>query len=113
MNPIVPNDQTGLFDRVAAILEEARDQVVRAVQLGWSHYRVLMRIHDEFTASDDNLTIGPILCTKKCDTVARYSVLNDRKQIFASKYMPNLPTEKRLRLEIERERKLIDTWLEG
>lgn len=65
-----------------------------------------------FTASDDNPTIGLILCTEKCDTVARYSVLNDRKQIFASKYMADLPTEEQLRLEIERERKLIDAWLE-
>lgn len=67
---------------------------------------------DLFTAPDDNPTFGLILCTEKCDTVARYSVLNDRKQIFASKYLPNLPTEEQLRLEIERERKLIDAWLE-
>jgi predicted nuclease of restriction endonuclease-like (RecB) superfamily len=72
-----------------------------------------VRIFDDlFTAPDDNPTIGLILCTEKCDTVARYSVLNDRKQIFASKYLPNLPTEEQLRLEIERERKLIDAWLE-
>lgn len=61
-----------------------------------------------FTAPDDNPTIGLILCTEKCDTVARYSVLNDRKQIFASKYLPSLPTEEQLRIEIERERKLIE-----
>ncbi len=61
-----------------------------------------------FTAPDDNPTIGLILCTEKCDTVARYSVLNDRKQIFASKYMLCLPTEKQLQIEIEKERKLIE-----
>jgi len=61
-----------------------------------------------FTAPDDNPTIGLILCTEKCDTVARYSVLNDRKQIFASKYLPHLPSEEQLRVEIERERKLIE-----
>lgn len=64
-----------------------------------------------YTAPDDNPTIGLILCTEKCDTVARYSVLNDRKQIFASKYMLNLPTEEQLRIEIERERKLIEAAL--
>lgn len=64
-----------------------------------------------FTASDDNPTIGLILCTEKCDTVAHYSVLNDRKQIFASKYLPNLPTEKQLQREIERERRLIEAAL--
>ncbi|MDT8389020.1 MAG: PDDEXK nuclease domain-containing protein [Lentisphaeria bacterium] len=61
-----------------------------------------------FAAPDDNPSIGLILCTEKCDTVARYSVLNDRKQIFASKYLPNLPTEEQLQREIQRERKLIE-----
>ncbi|MDD2237839.1 MAG: PDDEXK nuclease domain-containing protein [Kiritimatiellae bacterium] len=61
-----------------------------------------------FLAPDDNPTIGLILCTEKCDTVARYSVLNDRKQIFASKYLPYLPTEEQLKFEIERERRLIE-----
>lgn len=65
-----------------------------------------------FTASDDNPTIGLILCTEKCETVARYSVLNDRKQIFASKYLPNLPSEEQLRLEIEKERRLIEAAME-
>ncbi|MCW2310930.1 PDDEXK nuclease domain-containing protein [Rhodoferax antarcticus] len=65
-----------------------------------------------FTAPDDNPTIGLILCTEKSETVARYSVLNDRKQIFASKYMLSLPTEEQLRLEIERERRLIESALE-
>lgn len=64
-----------------------------------------------FTAPDDNPTIGLILCAEKCDTVARYSVLNDRKQIFASKYMLCLPSEEELRLEIEKERKLIEAAL--
>lgn len=60
-------------------------------------------------APDDNPTIGLILCTEKNETVARYSVLNDRKHIFASKYMLCLPTEKQLRLEIEKERRLFET----
>jgi predicted nuclease of restriction endonuclease-like (RecB) superfamily len=68
-----------------------------------------VRMFDDLTASpDDNPTIGLILCTEKNETVARYSVLKDRKQIFASKYMLCLPTEEQLRLEIEKERKLID-----
>jgi predicted nuclease of restriction endonuclease-like (RecB) superfamily len=68
-----------------------------------------VRMYDDlFVASDDNPTIGLILCTEKNETVARYSVLKDRKQIFASKYMLCLPTEEQLRMEIEKERKLID-----
>jgi predicted nuclease of restriction endonuclease-like (RecB) superfamily len=68
-----------------------------------------VRMYDGlFVAPDDNPTIGLILCTEKNETVARYSVLNDRKQIFASKYMLFLPTEEQLRLEIERERRLLE-----
>ncbi len=71
-----------------------------------------VRMYDAlFTAPDDNPTIGLILCTEKNETVARYSVLNDRKQIFASKYMLCLPTEEQLRLEIEKERRLIESEL--
>lgn len=72
-----------------------------------------VRMYDGlFTAPDDNPTIGLILCTEKSETVARYSVLNDRKQIFASKYMLSLPTEEQLRFEIERERRLIESSME-
>lgn len=68
-----------------------------------------VRMYDGlFTAPDDNPTIGLILCTEKNETVARYSVLNDRKQIFASKYMLCLPTEEQLRLEVQKERRLIE-----
>jgi len=72
-----------------------------------------VRMYDDlFVALDDNPTIGLILCTEKNETVARYSVLSDRKQIFASKYMLCLPTEEQLRLEIEKERRLIEAALE-
>ncbi len=68
-----------------------------------------VRMYDGlFTAPDDNPTIGLILCTEKNETVARYSVLNDRKQIFASKYMLCLPSEEQLRREVEKERRLIE-----
>jgi len=72
-----------------------------------------VRMYDGlFIAPDDNPTIDLILCTEKTDTVARYSVLNDRKQIFASKYMLCLPTEEQLRREIEKERRLIEDAME-
>lgn len=68
-----------------------------------------VRMYDGlFAAPDDNPTIGLILCTEKNETVARYSVLSDRTQIFASKYMLCLPTEEQLRLEIQKERHLIE-----
>jgi hypothetical protein len=56
---------------------------------------------------NDNPTIGIILCTEKDETVVRYSILNDNKQLFATKYMPYLPTEQELIAEIEREKRLI------
>ncbi len=68
-----------------------------------------VRIFDDLCLSEgDNPTIGLILCTEKNEAVAKYSVLKDRKQIFASKYMLYLPTEEELCREIERERRLIE-----
>lgn len=66
---------------------------------------------DRFKVPGDNPTIGLILCSDKSEAVAKYSVLNDRKQIFASKYMDYLPTEEQLAIELERERKLIEAHL--
>ena len=68
-----------------------------------------VRMFDDLhTAKDDNPTIGLILCTEKNEAVAKYSVLKDRKTIFASKYILYLPTEKELIIELARERKLIE-----
>ncbi|BDX03469.1 hypothetical protein MACH16_22170 [Marinomonas pontica] len=58
-------------------------------------------------AHDDNPTIGLILCSERNNTVAKYSVLNESKQLFASKYVTALPTEEELQQELERERELI------
>jgi predicted nuclease of restriction endonuclease-like (RecB) superfamily len=68
-----------------------------------------VRMFDDLCLCEgDNPTIGLILCTEKNETVAKYSVLKDRRQIFASKYTLFLPTEEELRREIERERRLIE-----
>ena len=63
---------------------------------------------DRFIAWDDNPTIGLILCSEKNEAIARYSVLKNGKQIFASKYMLYLPTEKELEEELKRERQKIE-----
>ncbi len=52
--------------------------------------------------TDDNPTIGLILCSDTNHTVAKYSVLNESKQLFASKYITELPSEDELRKELER-----------
>lgn len=57
---------------------------------------------------DDNPTIGIILCSEKNEAIAKYSVLNDGKQIFASKYRFNLPTPEELQRQIEKERRRIE-----
>jgi predicted nuclease of restriction endonuclease-like (RecB) superfamily len=61
---------------------------------------------DTVKGKDDNPTVGLILCTDKDHTVVKYSVLNESRQLFASKYRLYLPTEEELRIEIERERSL-------
>jgi predicted nuclease of restriction endonuclease-like (RecB) superfamily len=67
-----------------------------------------VRIYDKFHKSeDDNPTIGLILCSEPSQAVAKYSVLSDSKQLFSSKYLPFLPTEEELKLELLRERNLI------
>ena len=58
---------------------------------------------------DDNPTIGLILCSQKNEAIARYSVLHDAKQIFASQYTLYLPTEDELKNEIEKEQKRIES----
>jgi predicted nuclease of restriction endonuclease-like (RecB) superfamily len=67
-----------------------------------------VRIYDTFHKSDDdNPTIGLILCSEHSNAVAKYSVLSDSTQLFASKYLPFLPTEEELRAELLRERNLL------
>lgn len=56
----------------------------------------------------DNPTIGIILCSEKNETVVKYSVLNENKRLFASKYKLYLPTEKELKEELEREKRIIE-----
>jgi predicted nuclease of restriction endonuclease-like (RecB) superfamily len=63
---------------------------------------------DKIRQENDNPTIGLILCTEKNNTIVKYSILEDSKQIFASKYLTKLPSKKELITEIERERKQIE-----
>lgn len=64
-----------------------------------------VRLYDErVRGKDDNPTIGIVLCSDTDDDIARYSVLHDSNQLFASKYMLYMPTEEELRNEIERQK---------
>lgn len=56
-----------------------------------------VRMFDNLKRSqDDNPTLGIILCQDKSETMVKYSVLNENKQIFASKYQTILPSEEEL-----------------
>ena len=64
-----------------------------------------VRLYDDLRKNkDDNPSIGILLCTETDSTIARYSVLNENQQLFATKYMPFLPTVEELQDEIEREK---------
>ncbi len=55
---------------------------------------------DKMRGEEDNPTIGLILCSDKNEAVAKYSILSEGKQIFASKYKLLLPSEEVLEKEI-------------
>jgi predicted nuclease of restriction endonuclease-like (RecB) superfamily len=72
-----------------------------------------VRMYDDLKrGKDDNPTIGIVLCSQTDEDIARYSILKGNERLFATKYKLYLPTEEELRLEIEREKELIQIQLE-
>lgn len=63
---------------------------------------------DLYKHPDDNPTLGLILCSDKNEAVVKYSVLAEHRQIFASKYLLELPAPEILQREIMRERKQLE-----
>jgi len=64
-----------------------------------------VRLYDDLRRGEsDNPTVGILLCGSKDKSVARYSVLHESEQLFASKYRLILPSEEELRQELEFER---------
>jgi len=68
---------------------------------------------DKYLSEGDNPTIGLILCAKKNQSIAKYSVLNESQQLFASKYMLYLPTEEEIEQELARERAFLESQKTG
>jgi predicted nuclease of restriction endonuclease-like (RecB) superfamily len=67
-----------------------------------------VRMYDDLKRQKgDNPTIGLILCTDKDTTIVKYSVLNEGKRLFASRYRLYLPSEKELKALIEQDRENI------
>lgn len=60
----------------------------------------------------DNPTIGILLCTETDKTIAKYSVLSENQKLFATKYLPFLPTEIELINEIEKEKRYLKEQIE-
>ena len=59
----------------------------------------------DIRSKDENETVGILLCTKKKETIVKYTLPSDNKSIFASQYKLHLPTEKELIEAIEEEKK--------
>lgn len=69
-----------------------------------------VRMYDNLKKQEnDNPTIGLLLCTDTDRTIIKYSVLNDNKNLFASKYVNYLPSEEELINEIERQKTLFES----
>ena len=62
----------------------------------------------EVKQPEDNPTIGLILCAEKNESMAKYTLLESSRTLFASKYKLYLPTEKELKEELEREKRMIE-----
>lgn len=68
-----------------------------------------VRMYDDLKKQpDDNPTIGLLLCTETDSVVAKYSVLHQNSQLFASKYMQYLPSEAELVAEIEQQKLIFE-----
>lgn len=64
---------------------------------------------EQFRGEGDNPTLGLILCSERNAAVAKYSPLADNAQLFASKYQWLVPSEDELRIELERDRALLES----
>ena len=66
-----------------------------------------VRMYDDLKRTEgDNPTVGIVLCAETSEDIAKYSILNGNQQLFASKYIPFLPTEEELQKEIETQKRL-------
>ena len=64
-----------------------------------------VKMYDELKKStDDNPTIGILLCSETDEDIAKYSILKGNEQLFTSKYKLYLPTEAELKAEIENQK---------
>jgi len=63
---------------------------------------------EQYRGEGDNPTLGLILCSERNEAVAKYSLLADSQQLFASRYRAFLPSEAELQAELERDRAVLE-----
>ena len=54
----------------------------------------------EMMNEGDNPPVGILLCADKSDTLVKYTLPENDRQIYASKYLPYMPTEEELKREL-------------
>lgn len=65
-----------------------------------------VNMYDELVRdTSDNPTLGIVLCSETDADIARF-LLNDKKNVFMSKYLLCLPSQEELRREIERQKEI-------
>ncbi len=72
-----------------------------------SQLRIYLNYYKEYEMQDDdNPPIGILLCTDKSEELVRFATTGIEEQVFISKYMLELPSEKDLHEFIKKEKKL-------
>jgi predicted nuclease of restriction endonuclease-like (RecB) superfamily len=82
-------------------MEKLTHQDIGQMQMYVNYYE------KELTPKGDNPPVGIILCSDKNDAIVKYTLNDENKKIFASKYKLQLPTEDELKKELIREKEMI------
>jgi len=64
---------------------------------------------EQYRGEGDSPTLGLILCSERNEAVAKYSLLAESQQLFASRYRAFLPTEAELQAELQRDRAVLES----
>jgi predicted nuclease of restriction endonuclease-like (RecB) superfamily len=78
-------------------------QDIGQMQMYLNYYRRTQMVEGE------NEPIGIVLCAEKNEAVVKFTLPENQKQIFVSKYQLYLPTEEELKQEIMKEKELFET----
>lgn len=74
-------------------------------QINTMYYQRILASQDKKSVAEmmndgDNPPIGILLCADKSDTLVRYTLPENNRQIYAAKYLPYMPSEEELRREL-------------